>query len=84
MLKQLRTDLLKIFELGGIEATKVQLRNKRTQMIIDDRMFKGDIAPHAKIQIGDEEFEWVHGEINWLDPQIFDEDTRNRIFKLGF
>lgn len=30
MLKQLRTDLLKIFELGGIEATKVQLRNKRT------------------------------------------------------
>lgn len=53
-------------------------------MIIDDRMFKGDIAPHAKIQIGDEEFEWVHGEINWLDPQIFDEDTRNRIFKLGF
>lgn len=81
--KQLRMDLVKIFESHGIEA-KIQIRLKRVVSVICDVVVKGDLALHAKIWVNDQEMEWAIGEYNYIDPNIFNDEMRAEIVKLGF
>lgn len=81
--KQLRMDLEGIFKANGIDA-KIQIRSKRVVSVICDVVVKGDIALHAKIWVNDQEMEWAIGEYNYIDPNLFNDNARAEIIKLGF
>lgn len=84
-LSQLRKQVMEILEKYQVNA-QVQVRMKRSTMIMGDVKVKGDVTPHVKITMADGmgEFEMAKGEHNILTWHFSNQGLIDELMALGF